>query len=122
MINTIILVALIIILVINFVLDINSRKSDRVYDSKVQQRINILTDRVNKLSVGSAGPGAKEIQGKFDELEQSIIRNISLTQQQLGFRLENLSKDLDITMRTLDSVQEKISELEVSIQNLSNQK
>lgn len=119
MLNTVILSLLIVILVINFILDINSRKKDRVYDSKIQQRINILTNKVNKLNVEST---IKQLQSNFDTLEEDLKRDIALSQQQSGFRLEHLSKDLEITMRTLDSVQEKIAELEVTIQNLSNQK
>lgn len=119
MLNSIVLSALIVILVINFVMDINSRKSDRIYDSKIQQRINILSKKVNSTLPKK---DLKILDNRFTELKDSLEQSNSELSRSIGFRIETMSRDLEITMSTLDSVQEKIAELEVSIQNLSNKK
>jgi len=119
MLNTTILSALIILLVTNWVLDIKSRKAYNINNSKLHERINTLTRVVNNLNGDTR---VKALDHKFKELEDTLKRDISQINQQNGFRMENIAKEIEFLSRTIDSVQEKIAELEVSIQNISNQR
>lgn len=93
MLDTIFLSALIILLVINFILDYkSSKKAKTIHNDVLKQRLNNLSRKVNAINIRTVGCGPE------------------------------LEEDLQLTMKQLDSVQEKIAELEVTIQNLSNQK
>ena len=118
MLNTIILSSLIVLLVVNWILDIKSRKARNINDSKVHERINTLTRVVNNLN-GEAG--AKALSHKFKELEAILKTDINQLQwQHHGFRMEQTTKEIEFLSRTIDSIQEKIAELEVSMQNNHN--
>lgn len=116
MLNTIVLSVLVVILVIIFVLDKKSRNREIIMHAQIQQKINIINNTLSSI------PSNKSLNVKFEELEESLRRTNSKFAHQHGFRVETITRDLEMTMSTLDSVQEKISELEVSIQNISNQR
>ena len=117
MLNTEILSSLIVLLVVNWFLDIKSRKARNINDSKVQERINTLTRVVNNLNGDTA---VKALSHKFKELEATLKTDINQLQQHHGFRMEQTTKEIEFLSRTIDSIQEKISELEVSMQNNHN--
>jgi hypothetical protein len=117
MLNTIILSSLIVLLVVNWILDIKSRKARNLNDSKVHERINTLTRVVNNLN---GDTGVKALSYKFKELEKALKTDINQLQQHNGFRMEQTTKEIEFLSRTIDSIQEKIAELEVSMQNNHN--
>ena len=116
MLNTTILSSLIVLLVVNWFLDIKSRKARNINDSKVHERINTLTNFVyvdgNRVSLTS-------LSHKFKELEATLKTDINQLFDR-DFRMEQTTKEIEFLSRTIDSIQEKISELEVSMQNNHN--
>lgn len=92
MLNSIILSSLIVLLIVNWILDVKSRKDSIRRDLKFQNQINAITVRVNTLS-------------------NTMDKNYAISYSEL----ETISN-------TIDSVQHKIAEIEVSIQNITNQR
>ena len=90
---------MITLLVINFILDIKARKDRRAFNTKTNDRINLLVNRVNSIQKKSP---------------------IGALRQEIDAELASMSRDLKLTDSTIDSIQEKIAELEVSIQNNHN--
>ena len=117
MLNTTILSSLIVLLVVNWFLDIKSRKARNINDSKVHERINTLT---NFVYVNGNSVSLTSLSHKFKELETTLKTDINQLQQHHGFRMEQTTKEIEFLSRTIDSIQEKISELEVSMQNNHN--
>lgn len=93
MLDTIFLSALIVLLAINFILDYKaSKKTKTIHNEVFKQRLDKLSKKVSAINIRTVGCGPE------------------------------LIEDLELTMKQLESVQEKISELEVSIQNILNKK
>ena len=93
MLDTIFLSALIVLLAINFILDYkSSKKTKTIHNDVLKQRLDKISKKVSAINIRTVGCGPA------------------------------LEEDLQLTMKQLESVQEKIAELEVSIQNLSNKK
>ena len=99
MFNSILLFSMIALLVINFILDIKARKDRRAFNNKINDRINILVNRVNSIQKKS---------------------QIGALRQEIDAELTTISRENQLTDRTIDSIQEKLAELEVSIQNNHN--
>lgn len=93
MLDTIFLSALIVLLAINFILDYKASKKTKSLNIDILNlKIDKLSKKVNAINIRTVGCGPE------------------------------LIEDLELTMKQLESVQEKISELEVSIQNILNKK
>lgn len=93
MLDTVFLSALIVLLTINFILDYKSSKKNKTtHNDVLKQRLDTLSKKVTAINIRTVGCGPE------------------------------LEEDLQLTMKQLEAVQEKIAELEVSIQNLSNKR
>jgi len=108
MINTIFILVVLTYIAINIVWNrSNSRKLEDL--SNRIENIQAMVDRTDRLQMLA-----------IEELNQFVINKTRDIEKVISQDLQSLTSDLDRTIGSIDSIQEKIAELEVSVQNVIN--
>ena len=97
----------------------NRQKGKQLKESHKTNLQSIL-DRSDKLQTLSIEELNKFVIQNTKDLEASMISQIRRIETTTSLDLQQLTSDLDRTIASIDSIQEKIAELEVSTQNIQN--
>jgi tetrahydromethanopterin S-methyltransferase subunit B len=117
--DTILLIAALIYIAGDFVWSNAVRKRIQNLEQHATNLQSIL-DRSDKLQTLSIEELNKFVIQNTKDLEASMISQIRRIETTTSLDLQQLTSDLDRTIASIDSIQEKIAELEVSTQNIQN--
>ena len=117
--DTILLIAAVIYIAGDFVWSNAVRKRIQNLEQHATNLQSIL-DRSDKLQTLSIEELNKFVIQNTKDLEASMISQIRRIETTTSLDLQQLTSDLDRTIASIDSIQEKIAELEVSTQNIQN--
>jgi len=117
--DTILLIAALIYIAGDFVWSNAVRKRIQNLEQHATNLQSIL-DRSDKLQTLSIEELNKFVIQNTKDLEASMISQIRRIETTTSLDLQQLTSDLDRTIASIDSIQEKIAELEVSTQNNQN--
>lgn len=117
--DTILLIAALIYIAGDFVWSNAIRKRIQNLEQHATNLQSIL-DRSDKLQTLSIEELNKFVIQNTKDLEASMISQIRRIETTTSQDLQQLTSDLDRTIASIDSIQEKIAELEVSTQNIQN--
>lgn len=117
--DTILLFAALIYITGDFLWSTSIRRRIQNLEQHATNLQSIL-DRSDRLQALSVEELNKSVTQMTKDLEASVISQIRRIENSTSQDLQQLTSDLDRTIGSIDSIQEKIAELEVSTQNIQN--